>query len=70
MPQEFMALHKAMTAYRERHTDARYACAVEAGKCQLQRITYANNGTSTVLPLSDWLAPADFILAVGPDGSL
>ena len=40
------------------------AVAIKQGKAQLQRVTYAANGKSTVEPLTDWIDGEAILKAV------
>lgn len=37
------------------------AIAVKRGRVQFQHVTYAKNGTSTILPVTDWMSVSEAV---------
>lgn len=57
----FGDIRRATLAARERTGDKAIGTAVNMGRFQVQRVTFAKNGRSTVEPLSDYLLPSDTV---------
>jgi len=60
----FEQLRTATLAARQRTGDKTIGATVNAGKIQIVRVTFNAKGKSTVAPASDWLAPADAVVAL------
>jgi hypothetical protein len=59
----FLTIQAAMTKLRT-STGINYAAAVDAGRFQLQIVTYGPRNHATITPCTDWVSLDDLLAAI------
>ena len=70
MLQIALDLRAAAVAARERTGNPNIGTRVDAGRVQLITAAYDERGAATVTPLSDWLTPAEAVVALEQLGTV